>query len=840
MSSKAYSPGFFWSMSWRMLWRDWRGGELNILLLGLVIAVTSITAVGFFTDRIERGLQAQSAELIASDLVISSSRPPSAEHIALAHSHGLTTATTASFRSVVLAAGKPQLVEVKAVSENYPLRGDLRTSASAFGADQVTSAIPASGQLWPEPRLLQLLDKSSGDAIELGNQRFVISRILQFEPDRAGDLFSLAPRILINQVDLQATGLIGVGSRVSYRLLVAGSQSQLEAFKQEIKPLLQAGEKLLGVEQGRPELNTALNSARQFLGLAALISVMLAGVAVATVANRYSRRHLGTSAMYRCLGAPQAVIVKLFLLEMFWLALIASTIGSALGVMTQSVIAGLLDQLVLARLPAPSLTPLLLGYATGIILLIGFALPPLLSLYRVPPLHVLRKDVLPRPVSSLTLYLMVAICMAMLLFWQIGDARLVSYVFAGIVATLAVLAGAARLLVLLLDSQRSRVGIAWRFGVANIARRPASSVIQIVAFGLGIMVLLLLTTVRTDLLDDWQRSLPDDAPNHFVINVQDHQVEALRQQFADIGVANTRLYPMVRSRLRQINGNDVSSDNFESERARRLVNREFNLSTASDMSPDNSIREGAWFSDSDSGKAVISVEAGLADELGIRPGDTMGFDINGSVVVFTVTSLREVNWDTFNINFFTVVPPGILDSVPTSWITSVYINDVQRQRLGDVVRAFPNVTLIDTAVIMQRVRGIIDRVSLAVEFIFMFTLLSGLAVLYAAIQANQDERRFENAVLRTLGAQRQTLLFGLAAEFTILGALSGFLAGLSATSLAWVLAKKVFRFDYGFDLTVALTGILAGILVVLLAGLLGTRGVLAKPPVASLRESRPV
>jgi putative ABC transport system permease protein len=823
-----------------MLWRDWRGGELNIILFGLIIAVTSITAVGFFTDRIERGLRSQSSELIAADLAISSPRPEVRDHIELARKHDLKLAVTASFRSVVLAGGAPQLVEVKTVSEAYPLRGVLRISDQPYSTDMAATSIPGKGELWVEPRLLELLDRDVGDELLLGNSSLIISKVIRYEPDRAGDLFSLAPRVMMNEADLDATGLIGVGARVSYRLLLAGSTENIDSFSNAVLRVLQPGEKVLTVEQGRPELNTALNSARQFLGLAALISVLLAGVAVATVANRYSRRHLGTSAMYRCLGSSQQTIIRLFLLEMFWLALIASSIGCVLGSVTQIAITGLLDQLVLAKLPAPSLQPLLLGYATGIILLIGFALPPLLSLHRVPPMHVLRKDVLPQPASNWMVYTMVTLSMALLLYWQIADIKLVSIVFAGIVATLMLLAGAAWMLVLSLNMQRSRVGVAMRFGVANISRRPASSVIQIVAFGLGIMVLLLLTTVRTDLLNDWQDSLPEDAPNHFVINIQDDQVEALTARFNDLGVTDTKLYPMLRSRLREINNVAVSSDDYDSERARRLISREFNLSSTDTLNEDNVIRQGRWWSEQDYGKPFISVETGLAQELGINIGDSLGFDINGTITEFSVTSLRDVDWDTFNINFFTIVPNGILDDTPTSWITSVYINEQQRQRLGEIVREFPNVTLIDVEVIMQRVRSIMERVALAVEFIFVFTLLSGLAVLYAAIQANQDERRFENAVLRTLGASKRTLLLGLFSEFSLLGALSGFLAGLSATTLAWVLAEFIFRFDYRLDISVGLIGIVSGILIVLSAGLLGTWRVLSMPPVITLRENRSV
>jgi putative ABC transport system permease protein len=827
---------FLWRTSWRMLWRDWRGGEISILAVALIIAVTSITAVGFFTDRIERGLQQQSAELIGADLVITSSRPDVTDYIEDARVYDFKVATTQQFRSVVRGNGKLQLTEVKAVSESYPLRGVLRISDTAFGSDEATTLIPASGTVWVESRLLQLLDINVGDQVQLGNSTFTIGKVLRYEPDRGGDLFSVAPRVLMNRNDVAATGLISTGSLVNYRVLIAGEQNSIKRYGKLLKDTLRQGEQILTVEKGRPEFNTALDRARQFLGLAALISVLLAGVAVATVAYRFSSRHLDTSAMLRCLGASQQTIIRLFTLEMLWLSLLSSSIGCALGLATQFVITGLLDQLVLTQLPAPSFKPVVLGYATGILMLIGFALPPLLSLRQVPPLRVLRKDASGRPISGWLVYLMVILCMALLLYWQIGDLKLVATVLGGIMATLVVLALAAYGLIRLLDKLRGQVGVAWRFGLANIARRPLSSVIQVVAFGLGIMVMLLLSTVRSDLINDWQHSLPADAPNHFVINVQPDQVDGVLHFFEEHGVKNTRLYPMVRARLMEINGKKARSSDYESERAQHMITREFNLSWAKDMQQDNTIDEGSWWQQDDFGKPLLSLESGLAKTLELKVGDVLGFDINGTVINFTVSNLRSVNWDTFNINFFTVVPPGVLEEQPANWVTSVYLDESQRQQLTQLVALFPNITLIDVATIMQRVRGIIERVSLAVEFIFLFTLLSGLAVLYAAIQANQDERRFENAVLRTLGAKRKTMLLGLAAEFATLGALSGMLAGLAATSLAWLLAVMIFKFDYQFDITLLFTGVVSGTVIVVVAGLLGTRSVLAYSPLKTLRE----
>jgi putative ABC transport system permease protein len=827
---------FYWYNAWRMLWRDWRGGELTILAIALIIAVTSITAVGFFTDRIERGLKMQSAELIAGDLVISSSRADVNDHITEARANDFMVTTVQQFRSVVFAGERFQLAEVKVVSEGYPLRGALRVSDNAFGQDETTTAIPAPGELWVEARLLQLLELNVGDTIKLGEVEFTLRKIIRYEPDRAGDLFSVAPRVMMNSVDLDATGLISTGALVSYRVLIAGDIDRIKDYGDTVKDRLQPGEQIIGIDEGRPELNTALKSARQFLGLAALISVLLAGVAVATVANRFSTRHLNTSAMMRCLGSSQKTIIRLFTLEMLWLSLLASTVGCILGALTQLVITELLDKLVLTQLPPPSLKAVILGYATGIVMLIGFALPPLLSLHRVPPLHVLRKDVPKRPVSAWTVYLAVVLCMSLLLYWQIADLQLVMFVLGGIMATLVTLAATAYLLILLLNRLRSRVGIAWRFGLANISRRPGSSVIQIVAFGLGIMVLLLLSTVRSDLLDGWQRSLPHDAPNYFVINVQTDQVEDINNYFTSIGVNNTRLYPMVRARLIEVNGSRVDSSNYQNERAKRFVTREFNLSWAADMQQDNDIVDGRWWQPTEHGLPLLSLEAGMAETLQLKVNDVVSFDINGSKIDLTISNLRSVDWDTFNVNFFTVLPPGVLEDMPANWVTSVYLDTEQRQRLGTLVRQFSNITLIDIDTIMQRVRGIIARVSLAVEFIFLFTLLAGLAVLYAAIQSNQDERRFESAVLRTLGASRKTLLLGLFAEFSLLGALSGVLAGLSATALASLLATYVFKFDYSFDITVAVSGFFSGILIVVIAGILGTRRVLTTPPVETLRQ----
>ncbi|MGW8311563.1 MAG: ABC transporter permease, partial [Thiogranum sp.] len=515
---------------------------------------------------------------------------------------------------------------------------------------------------------------------------------------------------------------------------------------------------------------------------------------------------------------------------------LASSAGIALGLLAQTGITRLLGQLLLVSLPAPSLRPVLSGYATGVILLLGFALPPLLALRHVPPLRVLRRDLTGKGASAAVVYGAVLLSMGLLLRWQIGDLNLVLYVLGGMLATLASLALSAWGLVRLLNSLRGRVGVAWRFGLANIARRPAGSVVQIVAFGLGIMVLLLLSTVRNDLLSEWRRSLPPDAPNHFLINVQPDQVAGIQAFFDAQGVGRLQLYPMVRARLVRINGHPVSSDDYASSRAKHLVTREFNLSWAERPQIDNRIVAGHWWRPRDYGRPLLSLETGLAETLGIGLHDALTFDINGRERSFDVSSLRSVEWDSFHINFFTVLPPGVLEREPASWVTSLYLDSAQKSSLGALVQRFPNVTVLDVEAIMNRVRAIMDRVAEAVQFIFLFTLAAGLAVLYAAIQASQDERRHETAVLRTLGARREVLLRGLFAEFLTLGGLAGLLAGLTAGALAWLLAERVFHFSYRFDPLIVVAGFVTGLLLVGVAGVLGTRRVLSQAPATSLRE----
>lgn len=826
--------GHAWGFSLHMLRRSLRAGELRVLLLALVVAVASVTSVGFFTDRVRRAMEHQASEMLAADRVLESTQPLRHEWLAAAAAHGLARAETWSFRSVVVAGERLELSEVKAVDAGYPLRGALRIAAAPFGPERTTAAGPPLGRAWLEPRLLQALGLRVGDSLTLGERELTVDAVLAYEPDRGGEMFNIAPRLLMNLADVPATGLIQTGSLVTYRLLLSGPQHGLAGFRAAVQPLLGPSDRLIGVRDARPELNTALERAERYLGLAALVSVLLAGVAVAVAANRYARRELDGAAVMRCLGASQGFLTAVFVLQLLWLALGAALLGIALGYAGHALIVHLFGGLLAHELPAPSALPALFGLVTAVVTLAGFALPPVLAIRHIPPLRVLRRDLLPLPPRARAVYGAALATVGTLLLWQSRDLMLAGLVLTGALLTVGVLALAALGLVALLRGLRHTGGVAWRFGLAALTRRARGTVAQVVAFGIGIMVLLLLTLVRTDLLEQWRARLPAEAPNHFLVNVVPDQVQELGAFFAARGVTAPQLHPMVRGRLVAINEREVSAADYEETRAQRLVRREFNLSWSRELPRGNAVVQGAWWGRDGAGE--WSLEQGLAEALGIGIGDRLVFSVAGQRIAGRVSSLRELEWDSFDVNFFVLGPPGMLEAYPASYITSFHLAAQARPMLAELVHAFPNVTVIDVDALMTRVRAIMDRVSHAVEFVFVFTLAAGLAVLFAAVQATREERLQEAAVLRTLGARGAHIRGALLTEFLVLGTLSGLLAAATASALSALLARFVFDFGYNLDAWVWLVGAGGGALGVGVAGLAGTRAVLSQPPLWALRR----
>lgn len=825
----------------RMLSRDWRAGELTVLMLALALAVASMGTVGFFADRVKGALTRQANLLMGADALVSGDRPLPESFAAEARRRGLATTPAVRFNSMIQKADAVDgavLATVKGVGDGYPLRGTVLLVDPANAKGIRANGIPARGEAWPELRLAQRLGLKPGDKVAVGESTLVVTRIVQQEPEIATGIMSSAPRLIINHADVAATNLLLPGNRATFRLLVADTAERgaLDAWIKRAQEDLKPGQRLENVRDVQPEVRQTLERAEQFLGLAALVAVILAAVAVALTASRYLRRHLDAAAMLRCLGASEARALALFVVQFVVLGVIASVVGVLLALAGQQLLVALLAAIANTQLPLPGPLPAIAAFATGILLLFGFALPPLIALASVPPLRVLRRD-LPRPrPSGLVAYALGAGVIALLIAWQAQDAKTGGIMVGGIGGLLVAAAIAAWLLIAALKKLPQR-GVTWRFGLANLRRRPLASSLQIGALALGVMALLLLTVVRGDLMRNWRASLPPDAPNHFIVNVLPDQVDGVRASLREVAGKDVLLYPMIRGRLTAVNGETLDTAKFTDARARRLAEREFNLSYATELPSTNRISAGRFWGRDAGPEGGLSMEDGIAASLKLKLGDTLTWDIAGTPVKATITSLRKVDWDTFRPNFFTLFPPGVLDRMPTSYLGAVRIPDSAQGGawLSALVGQYPNVLAIDVGEVIRQVQTIMDQVALAVEFVFLFTLLGGLLVLQAAIAATQDERKFDAAVLRTLGASKSQLTAAQVAEFLVLGALAGFLAAAGATAVGWLLAERVFQIPFSVSPLVWVYGLFGGAFAVAAAGYLGTRSTVRQPPLAVIR-----
>jgi len=825
------------NQSFKSLKRDWRSGELRLIAAAVIVAVASLTSVHFFTDRVRQSTELNATELLAADLVLGSPEPITTDIINQAHDAGLITTITTSFRSVIVAGSKMHISEVKAVEDGYPIRGKLRTSDKLFGEERDAKELPAAGTVWADSRLLQMLGLKVGDTLNLGASTMTVTRVLTYEPDRGGDLFNIAPRLLMNSSDLPATKLILPGSRVRYRLLVGGAADAVNLFRGKVESSHSRQLRIRSIRDARPEIKTALNRAEQFLGLAALVSIALAGLAVAMSAQRYATRHFDNCAIMRCLGTEQATITNLYLIQLLILSVISSLIGCGIGYFAQQGLSAMASGFMKHALPAPSLQPVATGIITGIITVLGFAMPQILRLRNVSPLRVLRRDLEPLPIKNMTAYAFAVCALALLTPWESGNARLTLYVFLGMIATALVLVIGTSFMISWLNRLRSRVGVASRYGLANVARRKNQSISQIVGIGLGVMVMLLLTLVRTDLLESWRDSIPEGTPNYFLINIQPDEVDTVRSYLKRHAVETSYMNVMIQARLATINGKPVNPEGFDNDRSRRMADRNYNLTWASKLPKSNRLVSGKWWGERSNGQAEFSLEQDIARELGVALGDMLTFTVTGREVTGKITSIRFIDWDSFDVNFFVVANPGSLDGFPGTWVTSLYLPPEQRPLMIDLVRTFPSVTVIDVDAILDQVRGIMNQVIRTVEFVFGFTLLAGLVVLLAALQTTHDERIYESALLSSLGANRRQILSSLVAEFLCLGLAAGILAAFAASIIEVVLTEAVFRMDVVINPWVWIIAPLTCVTLIVLAGLAGTRKVLNTPPIVVLRNA---
>lgn len=823
------------ALAWRMLGRELRSGELRLLFAALVVAVAAVTAVGFFADRLRLALENQAQQLMGGDLVMTADQPWPESISQEAARRGLTLAETRVFPSMVQAAGQIQLADIKAVTGNYPLRGRLSAASRNGEPGRPVEQGPQAGQVWLDERLAGALQVGSGDFVQLGNSRLPVSAILTQEPDRSFNLFSLAPRLLMHVDDLPASGLVQFGSRVTYRVLLTGDAPAVAGFRQWLAPRLARGQRLEDARNARPEIRGALDRAQRFLGLSTLLTVVLSAVAVALAARRYMQRHLDACAVMRCLGITQPGLIGLHASLFIWLAGIAILLGAALGFATHFVLIYWLGRLLAIELPLPGWFPVAQGAGVAAVLLFGFAFPPLLQLSKVPTLRVLRRELGPPTPFLLGGYALGLLLLAGLMLVVAGDRRLGGLVVAGFVGALLVFWLLAALLIRLLASLRRGGGFGWRQGLANLARHRSASALQIVALAVGLMALLLLTVTRGQLLEAWQKALPADAPNRFVINIQPDQQRAVGTLLTEAGIA-AELSPMVRARLTQIAGRPVSADSFpEDERAQRLVEREFNLSWRLAPPPANHLVAGRWFEPADAGQGLASVEDGLAKTLGIRLGDELTFVVGGSEKRVRVTALRKLDWDSMRVNFFVLTPPGVIDDAPASYITSFHLPAGRQGLARDLVARFPNLTVIDVGAVLGQFQAIVEQVVGAVQFVFLFTLLAGFIVLYSALVSAFDERRYELAVMRALGAHRRQLRQAMLSELAVVGGAAGLIAAGGASLLGWVVARRVFDIDLPVDPWLLLSSALAGAALSVAIGWLAVRRLLSTPPLLALR-----
>lgn len=823
-------------LAWRLLLRDWKSGELTVLGIALVIAVTSLTAVAFLTDRVSQAVELRAAESLAADLRLGSSQPLPANYLEMAASAGLKTAAMITMPSVVFEQERSTLSAVRAVTENYPLRGKLKTSDKLLATSLETEEIPARGEAWATTRLLARLGTDAGATITVGKASFKVTKVLNFRPDQGWQFVDLAPTLLINMADLDETALIQPGSRVSYRNLFAGNRDEVEVFKPRLEEQLKSGEKLSDIKDTNPQIKSAMERSGRFLNLASLVSVLLAAVAVAMAARRYAVRHRDRIALLKCLGSQQAFILRLNLLQMFMLTLVGAIAGTLLGYLSQEVLAWVAKDLIAQVLPAPGSSPVVLGLMTALFILCGFALPDLIQMGRTPVLRVLRHDVDPPPMRYGLSYIAGMVAVLALLQWMVRDIKLVLGIAAGALGTFIILGLAGWLLVKATGRFRGVAGVAWRYGLANLNRRGRESVVQVVAFGLGLMVLMLLTLVRNDLMDTWRSSLPADAPNQFMINIQANEVPQMQKFLAENDMQVPEFVPLVRARMTAINGQDVDQITFEDPQGERWAKRESNLSFGAKIQDGNQLTEGQWWQPGTENNEV-SVEVDFGSDLGIKLGDELSFDIAGEPVSATVTSFRTVEWDSFKPNFFMVFSSSTLLDYPASYISALYASEEQDAKLIELMRQFPSVTVIDLEASLAQVRDVMDKASLAVQAVFLFTLFAGLAVLWAAVQSSLDERSFESAILRTLGASRRRVLAGVTVEFLAIGLLAGLLASTGASLAAWHLAVNVYELDYNFSLLLWVTGPLLGMIFVGTSGLLATWRVVTHSPVSVLRAA---
>ncbi|HEY0879535.1 MAG TPA: FtsX-like permease family protein [Zeimonas sp.] len=842
-------------LSLRFTVRDWRAGELRLLVVALLVAVAAIASVGFFVDRMRIALEQEAAQLLGADLVVGSDQPLDASFADRAREMGLQVAHSAVFPSMAIADGLPQLAAVKAVSSNYPLRGRVRVQmggardvdstqgvpdvdASQGVRDVEAAHAPASGEVWLDPQLAHALGVSIGDTVSFGERRFRLGAVITFEPDRGTGFVNFAPRAMFALDDLPMTNLVQPASRVRWNLMVAGDAPSVARFRQWAEPQLRRGARIESLESGRPELRATLDRAERFLSLVALLSALIAAVAIGLASRRFAERHLDGCAVMKAMGVAQRRLLALLGLELLWVALLGAIGGVVLGWFVHFALVAAMAPLLQMQLPLPGWRPAVQALLSALVLMAGFGAWPFLRLAGIAPLHVLRREVVGAPPSAWAAAVSATLAFAALLLWFAGDRRLAGIAIGGfavgVVVFVVVTLAAVRALEPLRHARFVAGSPALRLAFASWSRRRTVTVMQTVALSVGLMALMLLTVTRTDLIDGWRQASPPDAPNRFIVNIQPDQAGAVRAMLLQAGVAQPQLYPMIRGRLVSINGRPVRPEDYDEDRAQRLVDREFNLSYAREVPGHNRIVAGEPFQP---GRAEVSVEQGILGTLKLALGDQLGFDIAGELVTARVGNVRRVEWDSMKVNFFMILSPEALEDRPQTWITAYHQPPVADPVDRRLVREFPNLTVFDTGNIVRQVQTMLGQVIQAVQFLFVLTLAAGVTVLWGALASSRDERIREAGLMRALGASARQLSSAQRIELAFSGALAGLLAALGSIAIGWGLADQVFGFPYEPRWAIVPLGAAFGAALALAAGWLSLRGVLRTPPLVTLRNA---
>ena len=813
-------------------WRQtWRIAEMRLLFLALLVSVIAITSVGFFTDRADKAMSQQARQLMGGDLIISSSRPIDKNYLSHAKSLGLRTAEMISFPSMVSSGEKMQLARVKAVSAQYPLTGELKISDSLLNESGNSNKQRLTrNQVWSESGLFISLGVQPNTTVQLGKIELQLTQRIIKMPDQGLSAFQIAPVLLMPLEQLPETGLLTPASRAHFSQLFAGEMAQINAFKAWLKPQLKSSERIRTLEDGLPAIEQALIRGKRFLSLAALLSVILAGAAIALTSYSLSQRETRTVAVLKTLGASRQLILRRYLSQLFLTATLAAILGALIGYSLQLGLVYFLQNFIDQILPRTGLFPIVTGFLTAYIMVIGFSAPQLVQLVNISPVHILQGQ--KTAFSSPYRYALIAILGGtLLLMWiQTQDIKLSLFLLmATVIATLLFWFISNSLLTIL---RRANQTLHSANSLSLPKPNPRISLL-IVVFGIGLFSLLLLTALRTDLIERWQATIPDNAPNHFLINIQGSEVSPLQALFKSKQMS-APLYPMIRGRLVTINHKTVSATDYTEEKAKRLINREFNLSALTELQTSNTIVSGKWFTQGES--KGLSVEEGITKTLGLKLGDTLAFDIAGQRLEDKITSLRSVRWDSMQPNFFVLATPPALEDYPRTYITSIHVPQQARHFIPDLIHQYPSITDIDVSSIMMQVKDLISKAAFAVQAIFSFTLVAGIIVLFAALQSQKAERSKEIAILKSIGASRAYLSKHLIIEFTLIGAVAGLIAGILATIAANIAAYILFDLTPSINYLLIVSGVLAGAFLVGIAGYFNIRPLLKFAPVALFRE----